>query len=188
MKKLVLLISLALGIVPAAAAQSAMILPDKPLRPADAHVRDAVYQVRDSMAAVTSAAARLRRDFRTTSPAVLTSRARELARACSAALRNVPPTREAVVGRKVDTKLEAAERVRLERALDAVEESLRQCDTDFTALSARGKGEEVRGYGNRRAETVVKRIVDYEEAARGYFSALRVPYSPRGAPPNPLAG
>jgi len=64
---------------------------------------------------------------------------------------------------------------------------LGDCRTEFERLGSRGNGEEVRGYGNRRAQPVRAEIMHYESAVDGFFRALEIPNRPLGARPDPLA-
>src|SRR5690606_23226435 len=136
-------------------AQASIVLPDKPLSPQLARIQDAAYVLRDSIYGATSAASRLRRDFRTTSAASLVSRAREMGRACEAVGRNIAAPRAAVHDGPGEGRFEAREQKRLLTALDELEGAAATCARDFGALAREGQGEQVRGYGNRHAETFI---------------------------------
>lgn len=169
-------------------AQATMVLPDKPLPPEHARVRDAAYVLRDTLFAITGAAARLQRDFRQTSDASLTSRAREVALACAAAERNIATPRTLLGEMPADTRLREREKKRLLGAYDKLAAATQSCRDEFDGLAQPGKGEAVRGYGNHHASTVVREIRRYESALDGYFRAMNIPNRPRGARPSPLAG
>lgn len=187
MKRFVLTALLAIAAVPALHAQAALVLPDQPLDSNRAAARDAIYVLRDSLHTVIAGIARLGRDFRTTSVQSLTSRARELHSACAAAERNVAPVRKVVGATGTTSKLQRREQVHLDEALGSLSGVLGECRTEFERLGTRGNGEEVRGYGNRRAEPVRAEIMRYESAVDGFFRALEIPNRPLGARPDPLA-
>lgn len=169
-------------------AQATMVLPDKPLPPEHARVQDAAYVLRDTLYAVTGAAARLNRDFRQTSDALLLSRAREMTLACAAVARNITPPRTVLTETPTDTRLREREKQRLLGAFDDLAGAAAVCASRFEALSAQPKGDEIRGYGNRDAAVMVREIREYESALDGYFRAMNIPNRPRGARANPLAG
>jgi hypothetical protein len=169
-------------------AQATMVLPDKPLPPAHARMRDAAYVLRDTLFAVTSAAARLNRDFRQTSDASLVSRAREMSLACGAVERNIADPRAAITGTATDSRFREREKQRLLAAFTDLARAAATCTSRFASLSEAGQGEEVRGYGNRDAAAMVSEIRKYEGALDGFFRSMNIPNRPRGARPNPLAG
>ena len=187
MKRFVLTALLAIAAAPALQAQAALVLPDQPLDSNRAAARDAIYVLRDSLYPVIAGIARLERDFRTTSAQSLTSRARELNSACAAAERNVAPVRKVVGATSTASKLQRREQVRLDEALGSLSGVLGYCRTEFERLGTRGNGEEVRGYGNRRAQPVRAGIMQYESVVDGFFRALEIPNRPLGARPDPLA-
>ena len=187
MKRFVLTALLAIAAAPALQAQAALVLPDQPLDSNRAAARDAIYVLRDSLYSVIAGIARLERDFRTTSAQSLTSRARELTSACAAAERNVAPVRKVIGATSTASKLQRREQVRLHEALGSLSGVLGGCRTEFERLGTRGNGEEVRGYGNRRAQPVRAEIMRYESAVDGFFRALEIPNRPLGARPDPLA-
>ena len=63
-----------------------------------------------------------------------------------------------------------------------------RCSTEFGAMAQAGKAEEVRGYGNRRAEPILKTLEDYDFTAESFFATWGIEVRPLGARPNPLAG
>ncbi|HEU4829825.1 MAG TPA: hypothetical protein VFT04_11585 [Gemmatimonadales bacterium] len=169
-------------------AQATMVLPDKPLPPEHARIQAAAYVLRDTLFAVTGAAARLHRDFRHTSDASLMSRAREIADACAASGRNVAAPRTVLGETPTTSRLQETEKKRLLGAFDDLASAAAKCASRFVELAKPDKGDEVRGYGNRDAQAMVAEIRRYEAALDGYFRAMRIPNRPRGARPNPLAG
>lgn len=188
MKRILFVTLVALASAASLEAQATMVLPDKPLPPELERVQDAAYVLRDTLFGVTGAAARLHRDFRTTSAASLISRAREIAVACAAVERNIGTPREVLTGTATDTRLREREKQRLLGAFDELAGAAATCTSRFASLADSGKGDEIRGYGNRDASAMVDEIRDYERALDGYFRAMNIPNRPRGARPNPLAG
>ena len=169
-----------------AAAQVGAIMPEAPLEANRAQVRDALLVLRDSLHAIEGANARMRRDFRSTSPAALAGRARSIADACSRAERNVPAARKAVEDTRADTRFEREERAALLKSLDGLAGTLGACRTDFIAMGDKG-GEQVRGYGNRRAESLHAELRRYGRSVAGFFSTYKIEVRPIGAGKNPLA-
>lgn len=178
---------LVLGAAPLQA-QAAVIRPDRELTPAESGLRATIYQLRDSLAMVSGAGARMERDFRTTSDAALISRARELARRCEAASRNVPATTAAVKGAEMQTGLQRDQQVRLLGGLTQLSEALAECSKRFGAMAAGSKGQEIRDYGNARLRPVKAELFRYESAVAGFFKALQIPNPPLGSHPNPIIG
>lgn len=170
-----------------AVAQIGAIMPAAPLEPNRAQVRDALLVLRDSLHAIGGAYARLQRDFRATSASALTAQARTIAEACARAERNVPDARKAVEDTRADTRFEREQRVALLKSLDELAGALGSCRTDFIAMGARG-GEQVRGYGNRRAASLRAELRRYDRAVNGFFSTYKIEVRPIGAGKNPLAG
>jgi len=187
MKRFALTVLLAIAAAPALHAQAALVLPDQPLDSNRAGARDAIYVLRDSLHPVIAAIARLERDFRTTSTQSLTTRARDLGTACAAAERNVARTQTVVGATATGSKLQRNEQRRLETALGSLSKQLASCRTEFERLGQRGNGEEVRGYGNRRAQPIRAEILRYESVVDGFFRAMDIPNRPLGARPDPLA-
>jgi hypothetical protein len=170
-----------------AVAQVGAIMPEAPLEASRARVRDALLVLRDSLHAIDGANARLRRDFRVTSAAALSGRARSIADACAGAERTVPGARKAVEETRADTRFERDQRAALLRSLDDLAGTLGGCRSDFVALGSKG-GEQVRGYGNRRAESLQSELRKYDRTVAGFFATYKIEVRPIGAGKNPLAG
>lgn len=184
-RSLILLFSLASA--PLALNAQTVVRPAGPLRAAHAQVRDVMLVLRDSLMTVNGAAARLQRDFRTTSDAALASHARAVANACARSARTVVPTRKAVAAADADGSARINTRTAVLRALDSLAAEMTKCSDEFGAMALPGKGEEVRGYGNRRAEPILKALYDYDAAATRFFKAWGMDVRPLGARPDPLA-
>ena len=185
-RSLMLLFSLATA--PVALNAQAVVRPASPLRPAHVPVREAMLVLRDSLMTVNGAAARLQRDFRETSDAALTSHARGIANACARSVRTLAATRKTVAAAEADDRARLNTRAAVLRGLDSLASELTKCSDEFAAMGLPGKGEEVRGYGNRRAEPILKALYDYDATAARFFKAWGMDVRPLGARPNPLAG
>ena len=169
-------------------AQATVILPEKQLAPELEAVRLSLYEMRDSLAEVSAAISSLSQDLRRSSAAVLSSRARHLAKRCAAALPLVATTRASVTAAKPADWRQEQEQLRLLAGLDSMPRLLTACDSTFSAMGKPGNGEEVRGYGNAKAAPLNQRVNGYNAVMRGFFRAYRIEYRPQGARHNPLAG
>lgn len=181
------ILMLSLAALPVALSSQTVVRPAGPLSAAHVPVRDAMLVLRDSLMTVNGAAARLQRDFRQTSDAALTSHAREIANACARSLRTMVPTRKAVAAADAGDRARMNTRAAVLRALDSLSVEMTKCSGEFGAMAAPGKGEEVRGYGNRRAEPILKALYNYDATAMRFFKAWGMDVRPLGARPDPLA-
>jgi hypothetical protein len=184
---LVICMAAAPGAASALGAQT-IVQPAAPLDAGRVRLRDAMVTLRDSLITINGAAARLQRDYRTTSDAALTARAREIVRACARSIAVLPATREVVAAADAPAGARRRTQAGVLRALDSLQTTLTGCGTVFGELSRPGKGEEVRGYGNRRAEPILRALGDYDSAARNFFMAWGIDVRPIGARPSPMAG
>ena len=169
-------------------AQAAVLRPDRELTPEESALRSALYQFRDTVAALSGASSRLQRDFRTTSDAALISHARQVKLWCDATTRNIPASVAAVKAAPVRTALQSKAQARLLDSYTRLGESLASCSTTFGAMAQPGAGEEVRGYGNARLEALTRAIREHSQLTDDFFSNLRIPNRPLGAKVNPLVG
>ena len=169
-------------------AQGTVVLPEAPLDSARAALREDVLTFRDSLRTIDAAAARLHRDYRQASDAVLRSRARVMTEACTRSLRNVPLARRAVRTSAASNDARRQTRRELLEALDRLNRVLARCQTEFSALSQPGQGEEVRGYGNDRAIRTQSGLREYERVLARYLNAMGIRIRPAGSPSPALAG
>lgn len=169
-----------------AAAQATVIRPDRELTPDEVALRSSMYQLRDTLGMLAGSASRMLRDFRQTSPAALVSRARQIDNGCQAGIRNIPKAKEEVRTHPMKNALETAQQKQLLKAYDDLQAVLSECSKTFSAMAQPGKGEEVRGYGNARLESLRAGLKRYNREADDFFSALRIPNRPLGAGPNPF--
>jgi hypothetical protein len=173
MRPLVLIMVLGAWI-PRLNAQGTVVLPEAPLDSARAALRDDLLTFRDSLSSVDAAAARLHRDYRQASEAVLRSRARVMTEACTRSVRNVPRARLAIQVSEASSDTRRRARRELLGALDRLSLVLNGCQKEFGALSGPGKGEEVRGYGNNRAIRIQSGLREYEQALARFLSAMGI--------------
>jgi hypothetical protein len=186
MKRTFLCLSL-LAAAPLTLQAQAVVMPSAPLDAARTRVRDAMLVLRDSLMTINGSAARLQRDFRQTSASLLTARAREVSSACARSVRTIGPTKEVVAAAQATNPVPVRTRDALVRSLDSLSGELSRCVTEFGAMAAPGKGEEVRGYGIRRSEPILKALDGYERAAEAFFATWGIEVRPLGARPSPLA-
>jgi hypothetical protein len=187
MKGICFIILISLG-APALAAQGTVVVPEPALDAGRATLRDELLRFRDTLNTIDAAAARLQRDFRNASGAVLNSRARVMTEACARSARNVLPARRAVLAAQASDSRRLKSRTELLQALDRLRVSLHRCETDFAALSRAGQEENVRGYGNDRAARVQGTLRRYEQVLAEFLSAMGIKVTPLGSEPRPAAG
>ena len=159
-------------------AQGTVVLPETPLDSARAALRDDLLTFRDSLTTIHAAAARLHRDYRQASDAVLRSRARVMTEACTRSARNVPLARKAVQASEASNDASRRTRKELLGELDRLTKVLTRCKTEFDVLSQPGKAEEVRGYGNARAIRIQSGLREYERVLARYLSAMGIRIQP----------
>jgi hypothetical protein len=155
--------------------------PEPQLDSARLALRDALLVLRDSLATIDGAAARLQRDFRQSSAASLLSRARVMHDACARSVRTVPYAREVVVAASLSDPVRKQRRGELVIALDRLKGVLGRCEADFAAMSRPGQAETVRGYANDRAVRVQAALRKYEQSLRDFFGVMRIRVMPLGA-------
>jgi hypothetical protein len=170
------------------AAQATVVRPEPPLDAGRVTLRDALLRFRDSLNSIDAAAARLQRDYRQASTASLVSRARVMREACAGSMRNLPPTRQAVLAADASQGQRLRRRGEMVGALDQLRKALAQCESDFAVMSRTGEGERVRGYGNDRAVRVQAALRKYEGVLAAFFSAMNIKVTPAAAQVRPLAG
>ena len=180
MKPLVLILLIAAW-TPRLSAQGTVVLPEAPLDSSRAALRDDLQTLRDSLGTIDAAAARLQRDYRQASEAILESRARVMTEACTRAARNVPLARRAVQRTQAANQARRQTRDELLGALDRLNKVLTRCQAEFEDWSRPGQGEAVRGYGNNRAIRTQSGLREYERVLARYLSAMGIKTSPAGS-------
>ncbi|MEP6551425.1 MAG: hypothetical protein ABJB95_09585 [Gemmatimonadales bacterium] len=170
------------------AAQGTVVRPEPALDAGRAALRDVLLQFRDSLSSIDAAASRLQRDYRQTSTASLLSRARVMHEACARSVRNLPPTRQAVLAADAADERRLRRRGEMVGALDQLQKALARCEAEFGVMSRPGEGERVRGYGNDRAVRLQAAVRRYERVLGTFFSAMNIKVSPLGVETRPVAG
>jgi hypothetical protein len=167
--KVLVLVALAMGARPARA--QIVVQPEANLTPTQTSVRDALYQLRDSLRLVEAATARIARDRSVASDAALRSRARVVANRCTAAVSQLDSTQSVVTQHSLPDPDPKAVRPALARALTELRGRLTQCAAQFTDLTRPAKSEELRDYGIGRGQRVEEAIQRYRPSVQRYFSA-----------------
>jgi hypothetical protein len=170
------------------AAQGMVVRPEPPLDAGRAALRDALLQLRDSLASIDAAASRLQRDYRQASTVLLISRARVMREACARSVRNLPPTRQAVLAANAPDEQRLRRRDEMVGALQQLQKALARCEREFAVMSRLGEGERVRGYGNDRATQAQAALRQYERVLGTFLRAMNIKVTPLGAKPSPVAG
>ncbi|HTS88474.1 MAG TPA: hypothetical protein VMG41_08290 [Gemmatimonadales bacterium] len=153
-----------------AAAQSADPRPPR-ADSTQTRIGNTILILRDDLALVDAAAARMPRDRQTSSDAVLQARARTMASNCLAASRSAATARAVVEQTARPNPDPKRTRLRVLERLAALKEDLDRCARDFDGLTTSDKAEELRDYGIGRAARVQEAIRSYEAAVRPYFVA-----------------
>lgn len=169
-------------------AQGTVVLPEAPLDSARAALRDDLLSFRDSLSTIDAAAARLQRDYRQASQAVLRSKARVMTEACTRSARNVPLARKAVQASEASNDARRRTRGELLGALDRLTKVLTRCKTEFDAMSQPGQGEKVRGYGNDRAIRIQSGLREYDRVMARYLKAMGITMPVPGSRPPAVQG
>ena len=162
--------------------------PEPPLDSARASLRGALLVLRDSLATIDAAAARLQRDYREASGASLLSRARVMRDACARSVRTLPPTRTEILHAKLSAPKRLKAQTELVSAMDTLKGVLARCEKEFAAMSQPDQAETVRGYANDRAVRVLGALRRYEQSMRSFLGVMGIRMTPQGANPPVVAG
>jgi hypothetical protein len=157
-----------------------VIRPAPTLDSARVVIRDALWDLRDSLLTIDGAAARLQRDYRQASGPALLARARYMSQACARSSKTVAPARSVVRAADVSAGLRLQHQRNLLLALDSLKLALGACEKEFAAMSRPGQAETVRGYGNDRAQRVQTGLRSYERILRGFLRVMEIPDVPPG--------
>ena len=187
MKQLILILFIAVS-SPGLHAQGTVVVPEAPLDSARAALRDDLLTFRDSLTTIDAAAARLQRDYRQASAAVLRSKARVMTEACTRSARNVPLARKAVQASEASNDARRRTRGELLGAFDRLTTVLTRCKTEFDAMTQSGKAEEVRGYGNNRAIRIQSGLREYDRVVARYLRAMGITMPVPGSRPPAVRG
>jgi hypothetical protein len=159
------------GATPGAAQQRAVPM-EKKLSPAQEQAQKGIMLLRDSVLGAQSALRQLERDYQQAAPRTLESWARQIAERCAGAQRTVPVARALVSAPEFVQREMVKGQQDMIQAIDRTSRTLGSCETTFAPLAADGKGEEVRAYGNRRAQPLRKDLERYDQAVHQAARAL----------------
>lgn len=166
-----LILALALAGAAPGAAQQRPVPSEKVLSPAQEQAQKGIMLLRDSVLGAQSALRQLERDYQQAAPRTLESWARQIADRCAGAQRTVPVARALVSAAEFVQREMVKGQQDMIKAMDRTSVTLGDCETTFAHLAAEGKGEEVRAYGNRRAQPLRKDLERYDQAVH---QAVRV--------------
>jgi hypothetical protein len=166
-------------LAPAAQAQQ-LITPNTraPLSPEKAKIHDALVTLRDSLLAVQTASGRLERDLRSSSDAVLRSRARTMSAACSSSSRASVAAQQVVTASPDPVKDPKKTRQGLVASLKDLRASLDKCATDFTSYTDPAHSQDLRGYGVSRSSKTDDAIQRYSGTLEPYLGAVDIVIEP----------
>lgn len=173
----------------AAAPLSAQAVASQPsaLDPGRQLAQGGIMLMRDSVSVALGAIAQLQRDYRQASAPTLESYARQVNVACAAAERTWPTARRMVADAGLTTVQQQRAQGDMLQSFDRLKPGLAECQRTFGPLGQPGKGEEVRGYGNRRAEPVRGKLEAYNRSILPFIRALKLDAREViGAGPSPL--
>jgi uncharacterized protein YukE len=172
MKTPSLILALVLAGAAPAAAQQNIMPSEKVLSPEQAQAQKGIILLRDSVVVAQGALRQLERDYQQAAPATLESWARQIAERCAGAQRTVPVARALVSAPEFVQREMVKGQQDMIKSIDRTSATLGECETTFAPLSAQGKGEEVRAYGNRRAQPLRKALERYDQAVHQAARAL----------------
>jgi hypothetical protein len=171
---------------PAAHAQQ-VVTPNTraPLSPEKAKIHTALVTLRDSLLAVQTAGGRLERDLRSSSDAVLRSRARTISAACASSSRAAASAQQTISASPEPAKDPKKTRQALLASLKDLRASLDKCTTDFTSYIDPAQAEDLRGYGVSRSSKTDDAIQRYGVPLQSYLGAVDIVIDPElGAGPS----
>jgi hypothetical protein len=154
------------------AAQQKFTPNEKVLSPAQEQAQKGITLLRDSVLGAQSALRQLERDFQQAAPRTLESWARQIADQCAGAQRTVPVARALVAAAEFVQSGMVKGQEEMIKAIDRTSVTLGECETTFAPLAVDGKGEEVRAYGNRRAQPLRKGLERYDQAVHQAVRSL----------------
>jgi hypothetical protein len=171
---------------PAAHAQQ-VVTPNTraPLSPEKAKIHVALVTLRDSLLAVQTAGGRLERDLRSSSDAVLRSRARTISAACASSSRAAASAQQTISASPEPAKDPKKTRQALLASLKDLRASLDKCTTDFTSYIDPAQAEDLRGYGVSRSSKTDVAIQRYGVPLQSYLGVVDIAIDPElGAGPS----
>jgi len=153
-------------------------------------MRDDYLVFRDTLRAIDAASARLNRDIRTASGALLLSRTRAVRTACSNALRGVDSARRDLLESPYAVRSPLRARNDVSKTQSELRLALSQCVAEFEQYADPARASAIRDTGTRSASDAVTVAKKFERAAEAFLGSLGITVRPYGAGdgPNPFAG
>ncbi|MCU0620716.1 MAG: hypothetical protein MUC69_04345 [Gemmatimonadales bacterium] len=133
-----------------------------------------IMMMRDSLVPALGAVAQLQRDYQKAQPATLEGYARQVTATCAAAERTWPAARTLVADAALTTVDQQRAQGEMVASFDRLKPALIECQRTFEPLGQPGKGEEVRGYGNRRAEPVRRKLEGFNRSLTPFIRSLKL--------------
>ena len=166
-------------LAPAAHAQQ-VITPNTraPLTPEKAKIHAALVTLRDSLLGVQTAGGRLERDLRSSSDAVLRSRARTMSAACASSSRAAVSAEQTISASPDPVKDPKKTRQALVASLKDLRASLDKCATDFTTYTDPAHANDLRGYGVSRSSKTDDAIQRYGGTLQHYLGVVDIVIEP----------
>jgi hypothetical protein len=148
------------------------------LTPVQLQARNAVSNLRDSVAAAGGALAGLGADVEKTSPQVLESRASTIVERCAAAERQRTTSVQQLSSAALTESNELKARKDMLAEMDKLKKSIDLCSKTYTPLARQGKGQEVRDYGPSRAKPILKGFQQFNQSLKPFAAAMHIQFRP----------
>jgi hypothetical protein len=149
-----------------------------PLTGERAQIHGSLVALRDSLLLVQSAGGRLERDLRSSSDAVLRSRARSMTSACASSSRAAITAQDIVATSSVPAKDPRGTRAGLLSSLRELRDALDKCQSDFTEFIKPDRTADLRGYGVSRSTKTNEAIQHYSTPLQLYLGAVDIVIEP----------
>jgi hypothetical protein len=170
-----------------AAQQSGFIKPQI-LDSASAALREGYIATRDTLRAVSGKSALLQRDIRSSTDAMLLSRARNLEVLCTASLRQLDRSRVRLLDGEVARRAPAPRRTALDRSIIELRAALTTCASEYRSMSLPESAEAMRARGVNVALKNQVAVRSFENTAELYLLSVGIRVRPHGSGSNPYAG
>ncbi len=148
------------------------------LNPVQRQARDAVSDLRDSVAAAGGALARLSSDVNNTSLEVLESRATTVVDRCAAAERQRTQSVAQLSSAALTKPGELRAQKEMLSEMDSLKQSIDLCTATYKPLAQSGKGQEVRDYGPSRAKPILAGFQQFNYSLKPFSKAMDIQFRP----------
>ena len=149
-----------------------------PLTGERARIHSSLVTLRDSLLVVQTAGGRLERDIRSSSDAVLRSRARSISSACAGSSRVAASVQDVVATSSEPAKDPRKTRAALLASLKELRGALDKCEADFTEFTKPERSADLRGYGVSRSSKTSEAIQHYGAPLQQYLGAVDIVIEP----------